>query len=74
MKATEAVREIMKEQEVTLTQLAHRMQKSTRLTSDRLRSDNITIEKLNEILSALDCKIIIVPRDTRLPKDSYEVE
>lgn len=74
MKATEAVREIMKEQEVGVSQLANRLNRKQPATSNLLAQENIGIAKLNELLRVLDYKVIIVPRDTRLPKDSYEVE
>lgn len=61
MKASKAVKEIMSEQNVTLSKLASRMNKSLRLVSDRLRADNITTKNLVEMLRSLDYELVIVP-------------
>ena len=74
MKATEAVRSIMKEQGVGLSKLSDRMEMEPRRVSDRLRQENISIDKLNEMLRALDYKIFIAPRETRRPVGSFEIE
>lgn len=74
MKSTEAIKEIMKEQNMTATALGKRIGKTQKVVSDRLRLENLSTDKLNEMLRALDYKIVLVPADTRLPKDSYEVE
>lgn len=74
MKATEIVREIMKAQEVGLNKMASRMGKQPRLVSDRLAQENISIDKLNELLQVLDYKVLIVPRDAKRPAGAYEVE
>ena len=74
MKTNEAVRDIMAQQEVGLSVLASRVGKTPRLISDRLSQENISIEKLNEMLRVLDYKIVIVPRSRVTKKDEYEVE
>ncbi len=61
MKASKAVKEIMNEQNVTLSKLASRMNKSLRLVSDRLRADNITTKNLVEMLRNLDYELVVVP-------------
>ena len=74
MKAVEAVRAIMKEQDIGTNKMADRMGKPPRLVSDRLSQDNISITKLNEMLRLLDYKVMFVPRDTRIPDGGYEVD
>lgn len=74
MKATEAVRDIMKSQDIGLSKMADRMGKPARLVSDRLAQDNISIAKLNELLQVLDYKVLIVPRGAKKPTGAYEVE
>ena len=74
MKTNEAVREIMKQQEVGVSALASRLGKTPRLVSDRLAMENISIEKLNEMLRVLDYKIAIVPRSRVAKSGEYEVE
>lgn len=74
MKTTDAIREIMKEQGMTLGRMANTLDVPVRLISDRLRMDNISILKLKELLRVLDYKILIVPRGTRTPDGGYEIE
>ena len=74
MKTNEAVREIMKEQEIGVSALASRIGKTPRLVSDRLAMENISIGKLNELLRVLDYKVVVVPRSRVTKKDEYEVE
>lgn len=74
MKTNEAVREIMKEQEVGVSALASRIGKTPRLVSDRLSMENISIEKLNEMLRVLDYKVVVVPRSRVTKTGEYEVE
>lgn len=61
MKASKAVKQIMNKQNVSLTTLAGRMNKSLRLVSDRLRAENITTNNLVEMLRQLDYELVIVP-------------
>ena len=74
MKATEAVREVMKEQEVGVNKMAARLDKPSRQISERLSQTNISIAKLTEMLRVLDYKVVIVPRNASLPKGGYEIE
>ncbi len=74
MKTSEAVREIMKEQGIGTTKMASRMDKTPRVVSDRLRQDNMSVSILNELLRVLDYKVIIVPRDTKLPRGGFEID
>lgn len=54
--------------------MADRLEKYPRLISERLSQDNISIQKLKEMLRVLDYKVVLIPRDTTTPKDGYEVE
>lgn len=74
MKTGEAVREIMKAQNVGLSKLSDRLNRGQSVISERLRQENISIAKLNEMLRVLDYKIVIIPRDTAVPKSGYEIE
>ena len=74
MKAVEAVRAIMKEQNVGTNKMADRMGKPARLVSDRLNQENISIVKLNEMLRLLDYKVVVMPVSDRTPKNAYEVD
>ncbi len=74
MKTGDAIREIMKQKEVGVNQMAHRLGKSPRLVSERLGQENISISKLLEMLRLLDYKVVIMPREARLPDGGIEVE
>lgn len=73
MKAKEIIREIMKEQNVNNATLAGRLGITQASLWDRLKlrkivkgqevsTPNISIEKLNSILSCLDYELVILPR------------
>ena len=74
VKAGDAVREVMKLNEIGVNQLADKMGKSPRLVSERLAQENISVKKLNEMLRIMGYKTVIVPRGTRPPADSFEIE
>ena len=74
MKASKAIREIMKNQGVGINRMADRLNKPARLVSDRLSQDNISVAKLDELLRVLDYKILMVPRETRIPEGGFEIE
>ena len=74
MKTQEAVRSIMASQEVGLSKLANRMEKPVNTISERLRQENISVSKLEEILRVLDYKIVVMPRNGVLPKGGYEIK
>lgn len=74
MKPNEAVRTVMQRRGVGTNALADRMGKPARLVSDRLRMDNISTDKLNEMLRLLDYRIVIIPRETSVPKDGLLIE
>ncbi len=74
MKTKEAIREIMKQQNVGISALASRIGRTPRLVSDRLSQGNISIEKLNELLRALDYKVVVVPGSCVTKSGEYEIE
>lgn len=74
MKASDAIREVMKNQGVGTNKMADRLNKPARLVSDRLSQENISIAKIDELLRVLDYKVLIVPRETRVPEGGFEIE
>jgi hypothetical protein len=42
--------------------------------SMRMTQDNMSIGKANEMLRAMDYKVVILPREARIPEGGYEVE
>ena len=74
VKVNEAVRGIMHNKSIGTSMLAERMGKPPRLVSDRLSQENISIDKLQEMLRLMDYKIVLMPRDVRVSKDSYVLD
>lgn len=74
MKANQIVRAVMEEQDVGTSQMANRIGKSAAVVCGRLAQENISIEKLNEMLRVLDYKLVAMPRKNRLSEGEYEVE
>lgn len=73
MKAGEAVRSIMEDEGIGTKALSDRMGKPMRLLCDRLRHENISIEKLDEIIRVMGYKIVIMPSDRRTQDKEYEI-
>ena len=74
MIAMEAVKEVMKMQEVRPAVLCDRLGIKSNVLSERFKQKNVSIEKLNEMLRAMDYKVVIVPRDAKVPENGFEVE
>ncbi len=74
MQTMEIVREIMKIRGVKPFVLADRLNIKHSTFSERFNQKNISTKILSEMLRALDYKIILVPRETRVPEGGFEVE
>lgn len=74
MKTTEALKIIMKKQDIGTNKLADRLGKRPTVISERIHQENISISKLNEMLKVLDYKIVLVPRETSEKEDWVKVE
>lgn len=74
MKVMEAVREVMKTKSVRPADLRRRLGIESNTMANRLSRQNITIDKLNEMLRVMDYKIVLMPSDARIGADAYEVE
>lgn len=74
MKITEAIRQIMAEQEVRVGMMAARIGKKQNLISERLSQNDMTIGKSAEMLRVLDYKIVVMPRSATTPRGGIEVE
>jgi hypothetical protein len=74
MIATEALKKIMEIKQVKPAVLCDRLSIKGNVLSERFKQKNISIAKLNEMLRAMDYKIVLVPRDSKVPTDGFEVE
>lgn len=74
MIAMEAVKEVMKLKEVRPAMLCDRLGIKSNVLSERFKQKNVSVSKLNEMLRLMDYKIVVVPRETRVPEGGFEVE
>jgi hypothetical protein len=74
MIAMEAVKEIMKLKDIRPAVLCDRLKIKSNVLSERFKQKNVSVEKLNDMLRAMDYKVVVVPRDTRIPEGGYEIE
>lgn len=77
MKAREIVKTIMETLGVSNATMAARLSITQAALWDRLNTKkvkDIPVSTLNEMLKVLDYKIIIVPREARVPTNGYTVE
>lgn len=74
MKATAAVREIMNRKGIGLMELAGKTGKSKQVTYERLSQENISVTKLNEMLTVMGYKVMIVPEEVDAEDGWYDAE
>ena len=74
MIAMEAVKEIMKLKDIRPAVLCDRLKIKSNVLSERFKQKNVSVEKLNDMLRAMDYKVVVVPRTTRVPEGGFEIE
>ena len=74
MLAMEAIREIMKLKGIRPAILCDRLKIKSNVLSERFKQKNVSVEKLNDMLRAMDYKVVVVPREARVPEGGYEIE
>lgn len=74
MIAMEAVKEVMKLKEVRPAMLCDRLGIKSNVLSERFKQKNVSVSKLNEMLRLMDYKVVVVPREARVPDGGFEVE
>lgn len=77
MKGREIIKAVMEKQGESNADLASKLKITPAALWDRLNSKkvkDIPVSLLQEMLRAMNYKVIVVPRSTRLPVDGYEVE
>lgn len=70
---TEIVKDIMASKHITMNDMAEAFGMTQNAMRNRLRLNNISIDKLEEMLTGLGYKILIVPSETKLRNREYEV-
>ena len=74
MKAGDAIKKVMEEQGVRVSQIAYMTGKKSNVISERLSQENISVGKMLEMLRVLEYKVVIMPRDAKMQDGWYEVE
>ena len=74
MIAMEAVKEIMKLKDIRPAVLCDRLKIKSNVLSERFKQKNVSVEKLNDMLRAMDYKVVVIPREARIPEGGYEIE
>lgn len=74
MKATQALKKVMEIREVKPAVLCDRLNIKSNVLSERFKQENISVAKLNEMLKVMDYKIVVVPRDVRVPEGGIDIE
>lgn len=73
MKPIEIINEILKVKGITKVVLANRLDLSPQALQRRIKPENPGILTYRKTISMMDYKVVIMPREARLPKDSFEI-
>lgn len=73
MKPIDIINSIIKAKGITKASVASRLGISPQALRKRIIPDNPGIITISDTLKAMDYKVVIMPREARLPKDSFEV-
>ena len=73
MKTTNILKALMKNQGIGNAVLGKRIGLAHNVVYQRINQKNISVNALNQMLSAMDYKIVIVPATRRMKDDEYEV-
>ena len=77
MLVKKAIRAIMDRKGIGLNALAHRLGKNSQFVSDKLnpaKGLNMSTDKLDELIRAMDYKIVLMPTDVELEDGWFEVD
>lgn len=76
MTSKELIKTLMTEHDITNAEMAKALGITQAAFWDRLnpkKSDNTTVTKLNDMLSVMGYKIVVIPDDSPAPEGGYEV-
>ena len=77
MKPMEAVKAVMEKTKFTTSTLCEGlgMDKSkSNVLSQRFTQENVSVKKLNEMLSVMGYKVVVMPTSEKTPKDGFKIE
>lgn len=74
MKPTDIIRNIVLSKSMKYSELAYRLNIGQNVLNERLRQKNISIDKMNEMLQALGYKMVVVPYNTPVKDEWFEIK
>ena len=74
MNAPDIIRDIVEKQGIQFSAICSYLKINKSTLSERLRQRNPSVEKMSEMLQALDYKLVAVPANTTLQDGWYDVE
>ena len=72
--AMEAFKKVMEDKDVRPAVLCGRLGIKGNVLSERFKQKNVSVAKLNEMARLIDYKVVLVPRESRIPEGGYEIE
>lgn len=76
MTSKRLIKALMEEHNITNAEMAKALGITQAALWDRLnpkKSDNTTVTKLDDMLSVMGYKIVVVPNETPIPEGGYEI-
>ena len=77
MKPMEAVKAIMEKTNFSTTALCEGLgmdKKKSNVLSQRFTQENVSVKKLNEMLSVMGYKVVVMPTNEKTPKEGFKIE
>ena len=74
MKPTDIIRNIVLGKGMKYSELAYRLNIGQNVLNERLRQKNISIDKMNEMLKVLGYKMVVVPYNTTVKDEWFEIK
>ena len=74
MLAMEAVKEIMRMKDIHPSELYNKLGIKSNVYSSRMKQQNVSIAVLNEMVTPIGYKILLVPDLTPVPEKSFQIE
>lgn len=74
MLAMDAVRHVMELRGMRHVDLCDKLNIKSNVLSKRYTQTNVSVSKLNEMLSILHYKVVIMPESAQLPDNSFTIE
>lgn len=73
MKSGEAIKAILKQKKISKSALGRTLGYSPQVIHNRLERGTMDTKNVVELANALDYKVVLMPKASKLPKDGYEI-